>query len=286
MNHAFFTCPNIVRVWFGSCLSIRIPENHNLNFSDWLFEMILHNNEDVLIQLTAIINQIWFARNLSIFEDKYIPEEEIIHRAETNIQEYRQAHLPAATNTNHIGVSASTRQSSFRSQVNRRSNVSSHWCRPATGIFKANSDANLSVHGRWGIGAIIRNEEGLVMLAATCNVAGNQDPLTAEAYSLLSAMQISVEGGFRNMQFESDSESLIRKVKEDNKIDRSYLGLILQEIRMLQSSFDMCLFSFAHRASNTVAHSLAHLAHSVPNLVWVEEVPEAIHNVYFSDLIH
>jgi hypothetical protein len=88
------------------------------------------------------------------------------------------------------------------------------------------------------------------------------------------------------MIFESDSECLIRKVKEDNTLDRSYLGLILQEIRKIQLGFDKCTFSFSHRNSNTVAHSLAHLAHSEPNLVWIEEVPTTINNVYFFDLIH
>lgn len=92
--------------------------------------------------------------------------------------------------------------------------------------------------------------------------------------------------GFRQVQFEADNESLIQRIKVGIDVDRSYLGLFLSEIHQLQLNFDICHFSFIPRDGNHTAHSLAQLAHSEPNLVWIEEVPLGIHAMYFKDLLN
>jgi len=82
------TCPNIHRTWCGSSVTIKFPDQPNPNFVDWLFDFILHKDEQIIIQIAAIIYSIWFSRNLSIFENKTLPEEEIILRVEHSLQEY------------------------------------------------------------------------------------------------------------------------------------------------------------------------------------------------------
>jgi hypothetical protein len=88
------------------------------------------------------------------------------------------------------------------------------------------------------------------------------------------------------MIFESDSETLIRMVKDTTQRNRSYLGSVIQEIWSTQSYFDTCNFAFTHRTGNKVADSLAHLAHEKPNLIWIEEVPVEVHSMYFHDLLN
>jgi hypothetical protein len=77
--------------------------------------------------------------------------------------------------------------------------------------------------------------------------------------------------------------SLVNKKSPRN---RSYLGGIIQEIQALQLAFTTCSFQYSHRSSNIVAHNLAQMAHSVPNAVWIEEVPSGINDVYCNDLVH
>jgi hypothetical protein len=74
------TWPKVSRIWFGSSLTIKFPDISNPNFIDWLFDFILDNEETVLININiaAILYNIWFARNLHIFEEKDVPEEETI----------------------------------------------------------------------------------------------------------------------------------------------------------------------------------------------------------------
>jgi hypothetical protein len=88
ITHSFMTCPNIHRTWFGSSLTIKFLDQPNPNFIDWLFDFILHEDEQIIIQIAAITYSIWFSRNLSIFENKTLPEEDIIIRAEHSLQEY------------------------------------------------------------------------------------------------------------------------------------------------------------------------------------------------------
>ncbi|XP_024640794.1 uncharacterized protein [Medicago truncatula] len=160
------------------------------------------------------------------------------------------------------------------------------WKKPEEDFLKANCDANLQVKGWWGLGSIIRNENGLVMASAAWKIKGTEEVILAEAFSLLSTVRLAIDCGFRQMIFEGDNEKVFRTLK-DNKIeDRSYLGSIIKEIQRLQFSFDKCQFNFIPGECNTTAHSMAQVAHSNPNSIWIEEVPTQISAVYFKDLLN
>lgn len=122
--------------------------------------------------------------------------------------------------------------------------------------------------GWWGLGAIVRNEQGLVMAAATWRIPGIEDALTAKAYALLLTLRLAIECGFRSLTFEVDSEKVSRLVNSEKQEDRSYLGQIIGAIR------------------NKLAHALAHLAHSNPDRIWIEEVPPEVVEVYYRDILN
>lgn len=81
-------------------------------------------------------------------------------------------------------------------------------------------------------------------------------------------MYLAKDYGFKNMEFESDCEAVIKKLKLKSDDDRTYLGSILSEIWMASGWFDTCTYHFIPRIGNQVAHGLAHLAHSKPNNIW------------------
>lgn len=80
--------------------------------------------------------------------------------------------------------------------------------------------------------------------------------------------------------FSKEIVRVFRMLQNKERQERSYLGLFIQEIQRVQSAFDKCIFRFTPRSGNRVADSLAHLAHSDPNVVWIEEVPPAINDVF------
>jgi len=196
ITHAFMTCPKIIRTWFGSNLAIKLADLSNPNFSAWLFEATGQHKERTLIQIAALIYNIWHARNLSVFEQKELPEIDIIQRANRSIHEFLKAQLSNAsfaanTITPNTGSPADGRNNNL--QTSRTSNANSNvkWKKPEAGLVKANCDVSLKVKGKWGVGSIVRNEQGLIMAAATWESNGSTNVLEAEAFGMLKTMRFS-----------------------------------------------------------------------------------------------
>lgn len=137
INHAFMTCSYITRVWYGSQLNINIDKSPITNFSVWISYAIEHYEPDITIQIAALTYHIWFDRNQRVFEDKRIPEEDIIHRAANSIHDFHEAHLPQnaeATLACYSGYSSKPKRVTT-------------WKKPTDNLVKMNSDANLQVDG-------------------------------------------------------------------------------------------------------------------------------------------
>lgn len=276
LEHVFVTCSKITRTWFGSQLNLKILDHQITNLTDWIVFCILNHNEEILIHLASILYYIWFARNLSLFEDKILPEEVIIERAAHSILDFR--------NANNLLLSENLYPPPFNQAPNHQQHP--HWSKPPENMLKANCDANLQTQGHWGLGAIVRNDSGLVMAAATWSLDGSDDPLMTEAFALLTTMRLAIDCGFRKIIFEGDNERVILMARNGKLHNKTYLGSIIEEIQSLQRAFDICNFNFSHKSSNKVTHKLAQMAHSEQNHVWLEEVPNTILDVYFHDLVH
>ena len=82
---------------------------------------------------------------------------------------------------------------------------------------------------------------------------------------------------------EGDAKAIINAINGDTMFLSKY-GHILQDIKLV-SSF-ACSVSFCHirRQENCVTHRLARRAICNPFLIWMEDVPSDILNVYNFDL--
>jgi hypothetical protein len=146
ISHAFVNCPSVSKVWFGTSLNIKFPQQDLINFKEWLIYVIQSTKEEeIIIQIAAIIYNIWQARNSLVFDNHKVTEEDIINRAYRNIQDYQ-----SANNNKDQPIN----KSHARNNNDRRSSnhiITQKWNRPIPNIIKANSDANLSDEGRWGL---------------------------------------------------------------------------------------------------------------------------------------
>jgi len=70
LNHTFMNCIYARKVWFGSNLSIKFPEEPEYEFKDWLHYLISTADAETIIYAASTIYNIWFARNKIIFENK------------------------------------------------------------------------------------------------------------------------------------------------------------------------------------------------------------------------
>ena len=82
---------------------------------------------------------------------------------------------------------------------------------------------------------------------------------------------------------EGDFEVVIKAIKEKSLLS-SNLGHILKDTHALSCSFSSISFHHIKRMGNSVTHRLARRSFCNPLLVWMEEVPPDIVDVYNHDL--
>jgi hypothetical protein len=275
-------CSRAKKIWFGSKLGVIFNSNHR-NFIDWLLYCFTTLKDEDLSYMAAITYGIWFARNQQVFENQDIEDITTIDKAYSSIIDFRNA-TQADSSNNQNSYHYSTIPN-HRSQRNRIHQTSHKWKKPKHGEIKGNCDANLSVEGVWGVGAIFRDYEGQILASATWLLPGISDPKTAEACALYLLTNLAADCCFTSVVLESDCINIIKEVNESQSHRRTYANNLLRSVNRLRSRFKSCSFVHTSRRANRVAHSLAGLAHSEPNCIWIEDSHASIVPLVLMDLI-
>jgi hypothetical protein len=109
---------------------------------------------------------------------------------------------------------------------------------------------------RMAMGMVVLDHSGECKLAACELLQGFVDPERAEAMALRRAVQIAREKGFLRVSFLSDCLSLIQRLNRPGP-DRSVVGLVVKDIRMLIDGFSSATFIHVPHSQNEPAHLLA-----------------------------
>lgn len=150
------------------------------------------------------------------------------------------------------------------------------WEPPPRDFYKINSDAACFEDGRYGLGGIMRDEVGDVMVATCLVVNGNKDAEIAEALAARHALSTAIEAGLSRVILEVDNMKVFSHLQKGQK-ESSGFGIILDDIRNLARQCTDIRFSHVGRKGNVVAHKLAKLSCNFEELrVWIEEVPSEI----------
>ncbi|KAJ8646880.1 hypothetical protein MRB53_008628 [Persea americana] len=123
----------------------------------------------------------------------------------------------------------------------------------------------------WGV--IIRDEDGLPIVALSSIGRRVGDAEEVEAYALVWALRFALEVSTRTIIVESDSLQVIKVVQSPEE-DFSQIGNIIDEAKAISRMFSSCSFTHVLRDGNRVAHSLPkHAKGYVSEHLWLEEVP-------------
>jgi hypothetical protein len=116
------------------------------------------------------------------------------------------------------------------------------WSPPPRGEYLINVDAALFDDlKRMAMGMVVLDHSGECKRAASERLQGFADPECAEAMALRRAVQIAREKGFLRVSFLSDCLSLIQRLNHSGP-DRSVIGLVVKDIRMLIDGFSSATF--------------------------------------------
>ena len=132
---------------------------------------------------------------------------------------------------------------------------------------------------------VIRDNNGVVLASCLEKLHQTYKPEEVEALAALKAVTLACDLGFRKAILEGDSLSLIKALKSTED-SLSPIGLLVDDVKWVASSFERLVYSHVKRNGNRVAHSLAKNALCIPNFqVWMEDVSSHITLIFDLDVI-
>ncbi|GAU36821.1 hypothetical protein TSUD_320580 [Trifolium subterraneum] len=210
IDHVFMHCEWVKGVWFGSPMTIQFNETHH-SFSEWVSKIINNEAKEAIANISALIYNIWRARNLLVFQEKNIPIMCVIQQDMAASQEY-----------SNLGGTTPHHSSSSTSGTRGKNN---YWIPPTCTAVKLNVDSYPSDDGRWGLGMVMRTEEGKCVGAATRVVRGCEDALEGEALGLQAALDLLEHQAVHDVTIEMDSKTFVDSIQK-GKYHCSYWGRI------------------------------------------------------------
>ncbi|KAL0007691.1 hypothetical protein SO802_009193 [Lithocarpus litseifolius] len=107
-----------------------------------------------------------------------------------------------------------------------------------------------------GIGVVIRDSNGAVLVSCLQKIPQAYKAEEIEALAALKALSLAFELGFRSAIIEGDSLALIQALKSEER-SLSPMGLLIEDVKVFANNFVRLLYSHIKRNGNRVAHSLA-----------------------------
>lgn len=263
--HALWECKEARQVWKHTFLHNVYKEWKEPNFIE-LFSHVDKEFSKPDLELFAVIAWwIWNNRNDAKIGKIPLRGELLVGKAQDWLQDFATTHM-------------SSPKVSPLSQV-----VEQHvkWWPPKEQFVKLNVDAAFTENiKRTGFGAVIRNENGLMLDAKMEAIHGKLSVFAAEAYAILIGMRICAQEGYMKVEIESDAFNVIQAITTGGW-NLSPEGAIFDEIKLLADHLEDVKWKKIPRLCNGVAHSLAKAAIPVIGpIFWKEVGPLGWKNYY------
>ncbi|XP_042942822.1 uncharacterized protein LOC122277005 [Carya illinoinensis] len=155
---------------------------------------------------------------------------------------------------------------------------------PPSRVFKLNVDGAFSSNGSMaGIGAIVRDSKGEVIMSAAKKELSVMIVVEVEALAILRGLQFCIHLGIHNLVIESDSLLVVKEFNKKGSLKDTFDNVI-REAKELMTQFGTCEVQHVNRSCNEVAHSLVKFGLSVQNIsLWWGAYPDVISNILWSD---
>ncbi|OVA09156.1 Reverse transcriptase zinc-binding domain [Macleaya cordata] len=252
-DHLFLKCELVRKIWFGSPISLRIPDNDTEFTLESLFNCWLASpsSYEVLKLGCAIIWSIWKMRNRCVFEN-FKPDirasiQMAIHIYNDHSPSSDLSHVEAPDITDHNVP------------------LTQRWNPHDATTVKINVDGATATR-TIAAGIIARNHLGDVMNCRTYfdnTWIGVDAAIEAEARGFLKGLELAREMHAQqpNTRFviEGDSKKVVSYINDDRLIYPWRIRSILQDCSSIKKTHGF-LVSFIPRLENSTAHALAKFA--------------------------
>ncbi|KAF5444954.1 hypothetical protein F2P56_034045 [Juglans regia] len=160
----------------------------------------------------------------------------------------------------------------------------SQWQLPPQGMTKLNVDGPVfHAEGSVGVGLIIRDWEGKVLMPVNKKEVAAMEPLEIELIAILRGLQFYIPLGLQSLCIESDSLLLVQEITSSDISNSIYENVVI-DIQQLKSKFRSCSIVHINREANEFAHKLARFSRNViATNVWWDYVPSCVQQVLWTD---
>ncbi|KAL4336242.1 hypothetical protein GQ457_07G016650 [Hibiscus cannabinus] len=236
----------------------------SLDYKQAVTQHFMQIDEQGKMKLVLTYWSLWYARNQFIIEGVPLSKHKSLAFIRSHYAELEALNKPPS---NHLVVNHGV------------------WSTPAANSIKINFDTHfMSSINKSVSGVIARNFLGQILGACAYPHLSVADPFVAEAKACEMVVSFAIELGFRQIQVEGDSLSIIKKLNS-TIADKSVLSPIVNDIISMRDSFEIITFTHVGRLGNEAAHELARsAAQFVPPHYWFGTVPEVVERVVQRDL--
>jgi hypothetical protein len=159
------------------------------------------------------------------------------------------------------------------------------WTPPPPGTVLIQSDAAIfKDSGGMGAGVVARDHLGACIVACRQYMAMLPEPELAEAYAHRRAVSLARDEVLNQVIFASDCLSLIQRL-HSTTTDRSQVGVLVDDIRLLVKDLNSASFIHVKRALNEAVHLLAKSCISLNSSEVFYSAPDCIRRTLCIDVI-
>ncbi|XP_042980106.1 uncharacterized protein LOC122310291 [Carya illinoinensis] len=203
-------------------------------------EALLRTMPPHIIQEFAIfIRKIWWRRNCFLFQGEFAHPSVLISEA------------------HHMLMLLIEEGPSSGLASRKPCNSAASWQAPPLNWFKLNWDGAMDkVHGRIGVGVVVRDNSGHIIATMRTSKEMFPNPLLAKAYGALQAVKFGLDLGLHQIIIEGDSQQVTKALSNDQEGGTS-ASMFVCEAKQLLSSFANWEVSHVRINGNLMAHLLA-----------------------------
>ena len=186
-GHLFWDCRHAREVWAATGIPFDNMGVHYRDFIDLVWYLIFrqHVGQDVLELIITIAWCMWYNRNRARHGSPRQSSNEILHKARTVMKDFQVAHFACPRSMDPSNT---------------------RWVPPSNLWFKVNTNAAIFKNlGTVGIGTVIRDRAGTVIVALSQHLHLPLGPLEAEAKAMGVAVSFAWDVDIQEVIFETDS---------------------------------------------------------------------------------
>ncbi|XP_021748164.1 uncharacterized protein LOC110714013 [Chenopodium quinoa] len=264
--HMLLGCSSVHSIWRFSALRLELKIDGTRGLVEWYNDMMEIVKETKWWELFwCLAWGIWLRRNGWVFEGRRKNVGDIIHKASNLVGEFEEARLKDV----------------IEQPIQKLASI---WKAPNAGLYKLNTDASCVDQQTLGIGGVLRDRVGDVLLACCSCLKGTFEVDVGEALAMRHCLRIVIEAGFREIMIETDNMKLFQHLQK-GCITPNAFGKVVMDVLKIIRECRRVVFSFVKKTGNGVADKLARLSCNYSeSRVWLEKYPLELQEAICKDL--